>query len=269
MSSPPFAENEGAKRKLTYADGSTCFETVVETNGVDSIRVQVTEHPFPCEILYAHMSTERVDDNNCIFKIAAEYKLNDGIKPEDFEPGTLWLFQAIADGGAKAIADNVAKPAKDGYHVWGVNAKEEIYYRAGHSGSWERIAGALKNIAVSGNGNHVWGVNSNQSVYYRAGKSGIRWQGVDRTMIQVCVSDDGNHVWGVNAKDEIYYRAGFSGSWERIAGALKHVSVSSDGNHVWGVNTHDKVYYRAGRSAGKWTAIDGAMTQVSVGSDDA
>jgi hypothetical protein len=38
---------------------------------------------------------------------------------------------------------------------------------------------------------------------------------------------------------------------------------------VWGVNTHDKVYYRAGRSAGKWTAIDGAMTQVSVGSDDA
>ena len=66
MSSPPFAENEGAKRKLTYADGSTCFETVVETNGVDSIRVQVTEHPFPCEILYAHMSTERVDDNNCI-----------------------------------------------------------------------------------------------------------------------------------------------------------------------------------------------------------
>ena len=106
MSSPPFAENEGAKRKLTYDDGSTCFETVVETNGVDSIRVQVTEHPFPCEIVYAHMSTERVDDNNCIFKVAAEYKLNDGIKPEEFEPGTLWLFQAIADGGAKDIADN-------------------------------------------------------------------------------------------------------------------------------------------------------------------
>ena len=108
MSSPPFAVNEGAKRKLTYADGSGTkfFETVVEVNGVDSIRLQLSEHPFPCEILYAHLSTERVDDDNCIFKVAAEYKLNDGIKPEAFEPGTLWLFQAIADGGAKDIADN-------------------------------------------------------------------------------------------------------------------------------------------------------------------
>jgi len=106
LSSPPFAVNEGAKRKLTYADGSGTkfFETVVEVNGVDSIRLQLSEHPFPCEILYAHLSTERVDDDNCIFKVAAEYKLNDGIKPEAFEPGTLWLFQAIADGGAKVAS---------------------------------------------------------------------------------------------------------------------------------------------------------------------
>jgi hypothetical protein len=84
-------------------------------------------------------------------------------------------------------------------------------------------------------------------------------------LIQVSVSGDGNHVWGVNAKDEIYYsRAGFSGSWERMAGGLKHVFVSDDGNHVWGVNTHDKVYYRAaGRSAFKWTGVDGALIQVS------
>jgi len=75
---------------------------------------------------------------------------------------------------------------EDGNHVWGVNSGDAIYYRAGHSGSWEHIGGGLKQVSVSG---------------------------------------DGNHVWGVNSKDEIYYRAGYSGSWERIDGRLKQVSI--------------------------------------------
>jgi hypothetical protein len=66
----------------------------------------------------------------------------------------------------------VAKPAEDGYQVWGVNAKDEIYYRAGNAGSWEQIAGGLKNVAISsGDGNHVWVVNTHDKVYYRAGRS--------------------------------------------------------------------------------------------------
>jgi hypothetical protein len=77
-------------------------------------------------------------------------------------------------------------PTPSHTHVWGVNSSDRIYYRAGFSGSWTRIGGALK---------------------------------------QVSVSSDGNHVWGVNSNDQIYYRAGFSGSWTRIGGALKQVSV--------------------------------------------
>ena len=83
-------------------------------------------------------------------------------------------------------------------------------------------------------------------------------------MKNVAVSGDGNHVWGVNIHDKVYYRAGRSaGRWTAVDGALIQVSVSGDGNHVWGVNSNDQIYYRAGFS-GSWTRIGGALKQVSV-----
>lgn len=67
---------------MTFLDGTFFFETVTRTNGFDSIWLKLTEHPYPCEILFAENSTERVDDNTSIFKVSVEYKLMDGVAPE-------------------------------------------------------------------------------------------------------------------------------------------------------------------------------------------
>jgi hypothetical protein len=74
---------------------------------------------------------------------------------------------------AEAMAEKEAKlNTEDGNHVWGVNTKDEIYYRAPHSGSWERIHSGLKNVSVSDDGNHIWGFNASDAIYYRAPHSG-------------------------------------------------------------------------------------------------
>ena len=50
--------------------------------------------------------------------------------------------------------------------VWGVNAHDNIYFRAGSS--WIHISGKLKQID-SGPGHIVYGVNSNDDIYCRTG----------------------------------------------------------------------------------------------------
>lgn len=71
--------NQGAKRKLTYTMGKSFFETVTETNGVDSIAFELSEHFFPCKQMIARMSIERIDDTNTTFKTTFEYKMADGV----------------------------------------------------------------------------------------------------------------------------------------------------------------------------------------------
>jgi len=96
----------GAKRKLTQQDGTFFFETVSETNGFDSIRLELSEHPWPCKVLYAHLSTERVDDNTCIFRPALEYIMADGVPEVEFTGSASWLGQKIADMGKELMASN-------------------------------------------------------------------------------------------------------------------------------------------------------------------
>ena len=96
----------GAKRKLIQKDGTFFFETVSETNGFDSIRLELSEHPWPCKVLYAHLSTEKVDDNTCIFRPALEYIMMDGVEDHVFSGPSSWLGQAIADMGKEVMESN-------------------------------------------------------------------------------------------------------------------------------------------------------------------
>lgn len=95
-----------AKRKLVNEDGTIFFETVAETNGFDSIRFLRTEHPFPCKVLYAHLSTEKVDDNNCIFSVVLEFELNEGVDLDNFVKANQWLAQKTVDMGKQIMESN-------------------------------------------------------------------------------------------------------------------------------------------------------------------
>jgi len=48
-----------------------------------------------------------------------------------------------------------------------VNAKDEIYYREGSNAAWTKSYGALKQVCVSADVRHVWGVNSKDEIWYR------------------------------------------------------------------------------------------------------
>ena len=60
--------------------------------------------------------------------------------------------------------------SQDGEYIWGVNSNDNIYYRHGKDGSWQRILGGLKYVSV-GNDDvtdttmAIWGVNSSDSIY--------------------------------------------------------------------------------------------------------
>lgn len=147
--------------------------------------------------------------------------------------------------------------------VWGVNSRDDIYYREGKDGSWQHIGGKLVHISVNGRkGEFVWGVNRNDDIYFREGLQGV-WQHVGGKLRQVSVGQSGA-VWGVNRDDNIYYRNGFNGQWQGIGGKLVYVSVGgSNGEHVWGVNRQDDIYYRNGVGGG-WTRISGKLVVVEV-----
>ncbi len=77
-----FFLNQGAKRKLTFLDGTSLCEKVIDSNGIDSIRFALSEHPFPCKILTAHNFIEKIDDKTSKFTVAFQYLLKEGTPDE-------------------------------------------------------------------------------------------------------------------------------------------------------------------------------------------
>lgn len=160
------------------------------------------------------------------------------------------------NGKWNRIAGSLKQVSVSGRHVWGVNKADHIWYRSGIKGKWKHIAGRLKQVAVSKY--RVWGVNKADSIYTRNGVKG-KWQTIGGKLKQVAVS--GNHVWGVNRGDAIWYRKGVRGRWKQIGGRLKQIAV--DGNNVWGVNKANSIYYRKGVTGG-WKHIGGKLKHISV-----
>ena len=56
----------------------------------------------------------------------------------------------------------------------------------------------LKYVSVSGDGNHIWGVDTKNNIYYRNGVEEGKWNYMESGLKQIAVSGDGQHIWGVN-----------------------------------------------------------------------
>jgi hypothetical protein len=82
---------------LLFISCDSFFETVTATNGVDSITFEVSEHTFPCEKVYAHLDTVRIDDENTNITATLEYKLKPGI-PAEGAAEFKGMIQALAGG---------------------------------------------------------------------------------------------------------------------------------------------------------------------------
>ena len=162
-------------------------------------------------------------------------------------PSTPWV---PVDGALKQVS-----AAADGT-VWGVNASNSIFRRAG--GQWETVAGALKQVSA-GSASVVWGVNSDDKVFRRGAAA---WEQMPGRLKHVAAAADGT-VWGVNASDEIYRWNG--ASWLRVAGALKQISVGT-ATVVWGVNASNDIFRWNGSA---WTPVSGSLIHVAAGADGA
>ena len=91
----------GASRRLTYGDGTTFIETVVdvEPNG---IVLELSEHPFPCSKLYAHLFSEKVEVDTSTFGVALLFNFAEGT-----DEGKKTWFNNANQGLVNEIANNV------------------------------------------------------------------------------------------------------------------------------------------------------------------
>mmetsp|Transcript_26804 Transcript_26804/g.27247 ORF Transcript_26804/g.27247 Transcript_26804/m.27247 type:complete len:152 (+) Transcript_26804:1-456(+) len=72
----------GAKRKLTYdIDCVSYYETIIQTNEVDDITYELSEYPFPCDMMTARIRTEQADDESTTttFTLTFDYTLKEGV----------------------------------------------------------------------------------------------------------------------------------------------------------------------------------------------
>ena len=65
-----------AKRRLTYKDGTTFIETVVDIES-GRIVLELSEYPWSCTKLYANLFTTKVDDGNSVFNVALMYNFTE------------------------------------------------------------------------------------------------------------------------------------------------------------------------------------------------
>ena len=122
-----------------------------------------------------------------------------------------------------------------------------------------------KLVYVSGGLNYLWGVNREQDIYMcQRPCTGKNWKHIPGKLVQVDVDD--TEVWGVNVNDNIYKRPidGSGESWQKVPGKLVHVSASGTG-YIWGVNVEGSIYNCKKPCSGKWTKIDGRLSQIDGG----
>jgi hypothetical protein len=158
------------------------------------------------------------------------------------------------DGSLKAIA-----VSHDGLSVWGVNAGNNIYFRAGitpqdtDGTGWTHVDGSLESIAVTGG--IALGSNSQNDIWARGGIGpqsliGAGWSKIDGSLTQVALGPNGEFA-GCNAQDGVWWRTGASlqnpqgQGWQNLDGALTCIAIGQD-SYIWGTNRGHNVYHRAG-----------------------
>jgi len=116
----------------------------------------------------------------------------------------------------------------------------------------------------------VWGVNDKDNIWYRQGISadkpmGSGWKQIDGALTSISIGPLGQ-VWGCNRGDQIWFRDGPNGQWQLVDGALVDISVGSN-NEVWGVARNGTIWFRGGITptnlkGTQWTAIDGQLKRI-------
>jgi hypothetical protein len=89
----------GAQRRLTYKDGTSFIETVVETES-DSIVLELSEHPWSCTKIFAHLFTTKVDDSNSVFNVAMMFQFNEDATDEYktwFEGANSYIIKGMTE----------------------------------------------------------------------------------------------------------------------------------------------------------------------------
>ena len=162
--------------------------------------------------------------------------------------------------------------------IWGVNSKNEIFYRNGISSKknegidWLQIDGALKDISSGEYG--VWGVNSNDEIFCRKGitnviPQGTNWEKIEGRLMQISSGIFG--VWGVNSRNHLYFREGLNylnptgSNWTQIDSGFKYISVGKCG--VWGISPLNEIFFRNNVTyltpkGNGWTKIEGTLKQL-------
>merc|ERR1740124_505692 len=81
----------------------------------------------------------------------------------------------------------------------------DVYFRAGKNGSWEKAEEGMKYIAVSPDGEHVWAINDDSELFMRH-VEGVKWirNEVPARLNQIAVGDN-MEVWGVDSDGDTFY----------------------------------------------------------------
>merc|ERR1719318_2284393 len=150
---------------------------------------------------------------------------------------------------------NAPKPMKqldvhDGT-VWAIGTDDSIWYSRNGNG-WKQIDGLLKVVSVGKAG--VWGVNSKDEIFYRQGTSvnpksdGTGWVKTDGRLSYIDVPFAGNaeqEVWGVNSEGKIYRKKWSKNviypRWELMGRReMKQLAVAE--GRVWAVAKDDTIW---------------------------
>ncbi len=81
----------------------------------------------------------------------------------------------------------------------------DVFYRAGWGGRWETIQapGQFRHVAISGDGYHLWGIDSANRIWYmRVGSKS--WLGIGGKLADLCVSYGGDRVWGMCVEGRLW-----------------------------------------------------------------
>ena len=119
--------------------------------------------------------------------------------------------------------------------IWGVNSRDNIWFKSSSDAKWEKIPGGLKQVEIGKFG--VFGVNKNDDIWYRVGtnnnsnSSGTDWQKLYGKLKHISSGDTTS--WGVNSSDNIWKMTEISFDtdgkiqfkWVRVDGKLKNVSI--------------------------------------------
>ena len=172
-------------------------------------------------------------------------------------PSGAWIAKLDKMPGTSCAGVSV----RNSNEVWAVNSANEIYKFT--YGSWQRIAGAAKQVSVAADGT-VWSLSLDGTPYLYTvngweAKFG-KWDNMSvRNADEIWYTYGGGKIgnWRRNQSPT-------SGGFKNIDGTAKQISVASDGT-IWSVGLDNAVYFYNGQG---WDKRAGQFNQIAISNQD-